>query len=163
MRPLEPHELRNGAALVAQGVSISKADLENGSPKPGDMIARNPKNSNDLWLVAAEYFEDNLELAVTAKSVEEEILDKGLTAPRVTPAQLVSVIAKTEFHKLTGVLTVCVITLKNGFTVTGESACASPENYNQEIGERIAEENAQDKIWPLEGYLLKQQLFEQGE
>jgi len=55
---------------------------------------------------------------------------------------------------------VCVLTLKNGFTVTGESACASPENYNQEIGEKIAKENAVDKIWPLEGYLLKQKLFE---
>ena len=45
------------------GVSISDADRTNGSPKVGDMIARNPKNHNDLWLVAAKYFEENLELA----------------------------------------------------------------------------------------------------
>lgn len=43
-------------------VSISQADLDNGSPKLGDMIARNPKNHDDKWLVAEAYFNDNLEL-----------------------------------------------------------------------------------------------------
>ena len=56
-------------------------------------------------------------------------------------------------------LTVCCLTLRNGFTVTGESACASPENFNKEIGEKIAFENARNKIWVLEGYLLKEKLF----
>jgi hypothetical protein len=54
----------------------------------------------------------------------------------------------------------CVIMLENGFTVTGESACASPENFDQEIGNKIAIDNAKQKIWMLEGYLLKQRLFE---
>ena len=57
-------------------------------------------------------------------------------------------------------LTFCVLVLKNGFTVTGESACASPENFNAEIGRKIARENAVEKIWLLEGYLLKQRLHE---
>ena len=57
-------------------------------------------------------------------------------------------------------LTFCVLTLENGFTVTGESACASPENFNAEIGRKIARENAVNKIWMLEGYLLKQKLSE---
>ena len=48
--------------LINLGVSISKADLEGGSPKLGDMIARNPSNHNDMWLVAKEYFKDNFEL-----------------------------------------------------------------------------------------------------
>ena len=52
-------------------------------------------------------------------------------------------------------LTFCVLVLKSGFTVTGESACVSPENFNAEIGRKIARENAVNKIWPLEGYLLK--------
>jgi hypothetical protein len=43
------------------GVSISVADSQAGSPKPGDMIARNPKNHDDKWLVAAQYFADNFE------------------------------------------------------------------------------------------------------
>lgn len=57
-----------------------------------------------------------------------------------------------------GFLTFCVLVLKNGFTVTGESACASPENFNAEIGRRIARENAVQKIWPLMGYALKDKL-----
>ena len=57
-------------------------------------------------------------------------------------------------------LTFCVITLKNGFTVTGESACASPENFDAELGRKIARQNAVNKIWPLEGYLLKNKIHE---
>ena len=58
-------------------------------------------------------------------------------------------------------LTVCCLTLQNGFNVTGESACASPANFNQQIGEKVAFDNAKQKIWPLAGYLLKQKLYEQ--
>ena len=58
-------------------------------------------------------------------------------------------------HVNLGLLTFCVLGLRNGFTVTGESACASQENFNAEIGRRIARENAVDKIWPLMGYELK--------
>jgi len=94
------------------------------------------------------------------KSTEQMIQDKNLNAPRLTQDLIQSKIVKEQFFKLTDVLTVCVLTLENGFTVTGESACASPANYNQEIGEKIAKENATEKIWMLEGYLLKQKLFE---
>ena len=93
------------------------------------------------------------------KSTEDMIQEKGLKAPRLTPQMIHDTIKKCEFHKLTDVLTVCVLTLQNGFTVTGESACASPENYNKQIGEKIARENAVEKIWLLEGYLFKQKLF----
>ena len=86
----------------------------------------------------------------------------GNTAPRVTPSDIDATIRGEEFHRLTAVLTICVLTLQNGFTVTGESACASPENYNQEVGERIAKDNAKEKIWMLEGYLLKQRLYEES-
>ena len=63
-----------------------------------------------------------------------------------------------QAHRL---LTFCVITLKNGFTVTGESACASPENFSAELGRKIARDNAVNKVWMLEGYLLKQRLHEE--
>lgn len=72
---------------------------------------------------------------------------------------MIQKIVEKSFHKLTDVLTICVITLQNGFTVTGESACASPENYDKDIGEQIAFNNARDKIWQLEGYLLKEKLY----
>jgi Phage protein (N4 Gp49/phage Sf6 gene 66) family len=95
------------------------------------------------------------------QEIEQEIQRKGLNAPRVTPAQIESVIAKRQYHVFEGSqLTVCCLTLTNGFTVTGESACASPENFNADLGEKIALQKAKDKIRALEGYLLKQRLFE---
>lgn len=95
------------------------------------------------------------------ESVEQEIQRKGLTAPRITPADIEAAITGVEYHVFGGTqLTVCCMHLQNGFTVTGESACASPENFNAEIGERIARENAKQKVWMLEGYLLKQRLHD---
>ena len=113
--------------------------------------------------------------------IENELQEKGLNAPRVTPQKIESVIngeyyftaedgvkgnfsgqdeltRLTGYHGELGSLTFCVLRLKNGFTVTGESACASPENFDAEIGRKIARQNAVNKIWPLEGYLLKQEL-----
>lgn len=55
-------------------------------------------------------------------------------------------------------LTFCVLKLRNGFTVTGESACASPENFNALLGRDIARQNALAKVWPLMGYALKERL-----
>ena len=81
-------------------------------------------------------------------------------APRLTPISIDDTIVDESYHRLTDVLTVCVLTLRNSFTVTGESACVSPENYNEEIGNKIARENAREKVWLLEGYLLKQKLYE---
>jgi len=93
------------------------------------------------------------------KEIEQEIQDKGLTAPRLTPESIDAAIKDSAFHIFDGSqLTVCCLTLQNGFTVTGESACASPENFNKEIGEKIAYRNARDKIWALEGYLLKDKM-----
>ena len=86
---------------------------------------------------------------------------KNLTAPRITPEHLKSIIKSVDYHVFPGTqLTVCCMTLVNGFTVTGESACASPENFDKEIGEHAAYGNAFNKLWPLEGYLLKQRLFD---
>jgi len=98
---------------------------------------------------------------MSEQAIEQEIQEKGLTAPRITPEHLDKVIAFENYHVFEGSqLTVCCLTLQNGFTVTGESACASPENFNAEIGQKTARNNARDKIWALEGYLLKQFLFE---
>lgn len=111
------------------------------------------------------------------KDIESEIQAKGLTAPRVTVEHIVSTIASEHYFTASqaiaasvahsevppapcDLLTFCVLVLQNGFTVTGESACASPENFDAEIGRKIAKENAVNKIWMLEGYLLKQRLSE---
>ena len=81
---------------------------------------------------------------------------------RVTLDALKANIAKEEFHVFPGSqLTVCVLTLLNGFTVTGESACDDPAMFNEEIGQKIARENAERKIWPLMGYALKEEMMKE--
>jgi len=93
------------------------------------------------------------------KEIEQEIQEKGLTAPRLTPELINDVIIADDYHVFENTcLTVCCLTLKNGFNVTGESACVSPENFDAELGKKIARENAKNKIWMLEGYLLKERL-----
>lgn len=61
-----------------------------------------------------------------------------------------------------GMLTLCVLVLHNGFTVTGQSACADPKNFNRDIGHRLAREDAFRKIWPLLGFELRTTLYETG-
>ncbi len=96
-------------------------------------------------------------------TIEQEIIDKGLTAPRVTPADVESEVLAEQYHVFPGtVLTVCCLTLRNGFTVTGESACASPENFNAELGRKIARQKAVEKIWPLLGFRLRDRLRERA-
>lgn len=114
------------------------------------------------------------------KNIEQEIEAKGKTVARVTPDHIESTIRAEVYFTGTDaiqaknthikseyvegerilapveLLTICVLVLRNGFTVVGESACVSPENYDAEIGRKVARANAVLKIWPLEGYLLKQ-------
>lgn len=91
--------------------------------------------------------------------IEQEIQEKGLNAPRVTPQRIDEVIVGEDYHVFKGTtLTVCCLTLANGFNVTGESACASPENFDINLGKRIARDNAKQKIWALEGYALRERL-----
>lgn len=77
----------------------------------------------------------------------------------LTLEDIEAVIVKKEFMQVMATtLTICVLTLENGFTVTGESACVDPNNFDKDIGEKIAYENAREKIWQLEGYLLMSKL-----
>lgn len=122
------------------------------------------------------------------QEIEQEIQQKGLTAPRITPAAIEANIASEHYFTADqgarhafldavagnngqipaedhaplatelSLLTFCVLVLKNGFTVTGESACASPENFDAAIGRKIARQNAAQKIWPLMGYELRSKL-----
>ncbi|GDY37206.1 Gp49 family protein [Acidovorax sp. NB1] len=113
-------------------------------------------------------------------SLEREIQAKADKGPRVMPAALQAEIVSEHYFTAKqgcigalgdayellgktldnplGLLTFCVLILRNGFTVHGVSACASPENYNKEIGERIARENAEREIWPLLGFRLRDEL-----
>jgi hypothetical protein len=92
-------------------------------------------------------------------AVEAEVQAKGLNAPRLTPAHIDGVITAEAYHVFPGTtLTVCALTLKNGFQVVGESAAASPANFDADLGRKIARDNARGKIWALEGYLLRSKL-----
>ena len=122
------------------------------------------------------------------QTIEAQIQAKGKTAARVTPADIEANIASEFYFTArdgidgvaarnggytkpycirhnsnwaephTALLTFCVLVMQNGFTVTGESACASPENFDPEIGRNIARDNAVAKIWPLMGYELRTKL-----
>lgn len=120
------------------------------------------------------------------QAVERAIVSAGANvAPRVTPADIEAAIVSEHYFTARegvlgmlaadgvppgiyeqanaapqplGLLTFCVLVLRNGFTVTGESACVSPENFDAEIGRRVARENAVNKMWPLLGYALKDKM-----
>lgn len=125
-----------------------------------------------------------LESANTSNEIEQEILDKKLTAPRVTQVDIEANIVSEHYfigsdaiqqemavhvHKggwllgSTQLLTFCILQLRNGFTVTGESACASPGNFDAELGRKIARQNAISKVWALMGYELRSKLARETE
>ena len=129
------------------------------------------------------------------QAIEQEIQEKGKTAPRITPADIEANISSEHYFTAgegvigafvagefgahggdtvtvrrgmaspealkpsLNLLTFCVLVLRNGFTVTGESACASPDNFDAEIGRKVARANAVQKMWPLLGYALKDKLY----
>jgi hypothetical protein len=98
---------------------------------------------------------------MSEQEIEQELRDKGLNAPRLTPEDIDAVIFSETFTILpSGKAMVCELVLVNGFSVRGESSCVSKENFNLEIGMRISREDARDKVWMLEGYLLQERLFQ---
>lgn len=98
-------------------------------------------------------------LSASEASIEAELQTKGLNAPRLTPQLIDAQIVSEHYHVFPGTtMTVCALTLRNGFIVIGESAAASPENFDEAIGRRIARDNARNKIWALEGYALRNAL-----
>jgi hypothetical protein len=93
--------------------------------------------------------------------IEQKIQATNPTAPRLTPGEIEATIIEEQYHRFPGTtVTVCCLTLQNGYGVIGESAAVSPENFDPEVGKFVARNAAFDKIWVLEGYLLKQRLFE---
>lgn len=124
---------------------------------------------------------------MTDSTIEQEIAERASKAPRVTPADVEAEIASEHYFTATDgargavsraaidsyrevtheewavpealrLLTFCVLVLRNGFTVTGESACASPENFDAEIGRKVARAAAVSKVWPLLGFRLRDKL-----
>lgn len=95
------------------------------------------------------------------KKIEAAIQLKGvLNAPRLSPTMISEIILTEQYYIFPGTtLTICCLTLRNGYNIIGESAAASPENFDEQIGRRIAKDKARERIWALEGYRLKQELY----
>lgn len=105
-------------------------------------------------------------LTRVAAPAAQDTSDLPKEGPRVTAERIEDLITAEAYCRFPDTtVIVCCLTLANGFSVIGHSACASPENFDQELGRQLAYADAKRKVWPLEGYLLKQwQLLEnQGE
>ena len=93
------------------------------------------------------------------EEIEATLEAKGLNAPRVTPEHIEAVCVDAQYYVFPGTtVTVCCLTLDNGYTVVGEAACASHSNFDEELGRQIALKNAMTKVWALEGYLLRERI-----
>ena len=98
-------------------------------------------------------------MSMTEQQIEQEIQDKGLNAPRLTPDAIDEKIVGAQFWHVDGTTTtICAMVLTNGTVVVGKSACVSAENFDEELGRQIAYDDARNKIWELEGYLLRDNL-----
>ena len=114
------------------------------------------------------------------QEIEQEIVAKGLTKPRVTAADVErEIFSEHYFTAAEGalgaspeggvflqppdlkLLTFCVLVMRNGFTVVGQSACAHPENFDAEVGRKLARRNAVSDAWRLLGFRLRDQLAAQ--
>lgn len=95
------------------------------------------------------------------QALEAEIQAKASRGLRLTPENIDEQIVKEEYHWFAGsTVTVCMLTLRNGYNTVGHSACVDPRNFNSEIGRRIARVNAREQIWALEGYALRQYIHD---
>lgn len=124
-----------------------------------DMTKRYTPEYGDYFVI----YEDGYQSISPKKAFEEgysEIVEGVDTIPdRITPEMLEAVIVG-EVYQTEQLMTVCILTTKNGFQVVGQAACANPDIYDEEKGREFAREDAVKKLWPLEGYLLKQRLYE---
>lgn len=100
---------------------------------------------------------------VTPQDIEDNIVTEEYFTPNHAARETIARpdITKRELaivRSNLGVLTICVLTLRNGFTVMGQSACANVDNFDPELGKKIARANAVEQIWPLMGYELKSKI-----
>lgn len=156
MKTYQCHKRVKAARIVdvtAQPGGGVELDIDNGTRFSADaaMVARYTPVIGD-YLVE---YEDGYRSISPRKAFEDGYALAGDLPTRVTLADMEARIASTEFMVIPGsTVTICHITLDNGYSVRGESACVDPANFDKEIGERIAREQAINKLWPLFGFLL---------
>lgn len=102
-------------------------------------------------------------MSLTEKDVENRLDALGKNHPRLDGDIIDNKITGEDYHLFLGsTVTVCKLTLENGFSVIGQSACASPENFDAQLGRELARKDARQQIWQLEGYLLRQRLYNEA-
>ena len=170
---MQPCTICNGFGTDEQGRVCPYADVHK-AKRPSMHNIRSPRSDDDA--VETEIKAKGLTAPrVTPDDVASSIVSEHyFTGAEGSQGALIAEIRAFAPHKAIStaplaetcvvsgpldLLTFCVLVLKNGFTVTGESACASPENFDAEVGKKIARANAANKIWPLMGYLLKEHLY----
>lgn len=88
----------------------------------------------------------------------------GSGRARITPAGLNRLVTTEQYYRFPGTtLTVCCLTMTNGYYASGESACALPEDFDELTGRICAREKAMRTIWDLEAYRLRQRIYEEGD
>lgn len=151
--------LKQGWAGDDEGIVIPTLEGDH-LASPGDYIIKGV--AGEFYPCKPDIFEKTYlpEAGKSEAEVESMIQAAGKVAPRLTPEHIDSVIESTEYHHFPGTtVTVCMLTLKNGFKVIAHSTAVSPENFDEQIGQAIAFDNARNKVWELEGYLLKERLY----
>lgn len=114
-----------------------------------------------LELAANKSVGETVSFSLQCAYTVDDLLEAS-TGPRVTELQVGNESVTGEYI-VRGCLTICILTLKNGFTVVGTSSCAAPENFNEEIGRHFALKDAERQVWPLLGFRLKDQLAKEAE
>lgn len=136
-----------GLAAIALCFAATAAPPQPSLPAAGSNIEGTVLKDSTLTAVASEV------------ATELQLQELGAPAPRLQPTDIDAVIVGKTFTTLpSGKVMVCELTLRNGFTVRGESAVVSVANFRQDVGERISYENARNKVWELEGYLLQDRI-----
>lgn len=138
-------------------VSVRPGFASRGAPAEGDMLVRYEPTENE-----PDGYLSHSPRAVFDAGYRPLPRHDGNPPPplnKLSMGDIQSVIVGESYHRVPGTtFMVCFLTLRNGFIVTGESACADPSAYDQATGEKYARENAVEKIWTLEGYLLRERL-----
>jgi hypothetical protein len=112
-------------------------------------------HNSPMWVWQAEGQEQPMGKAAE-EQINMQIRENHANAPRITPEIIDSRIRQVKYYNFPGTtLMICAIELMNGHHAVGESACASPSNYDEAIGRRLAYDCARRKIWELEAYVLR--------
>lgn len=151
--------VRIEALLKKQGVEVADlmklADLSNNQVSLNGMCEQRKR-----LILHLAYLPCNEQVLGEIERFIDTINNQEKSMQKLTLDYIKSLIVNTEYRRFGDTLTVCVLTLRNGFIVTGKSACIHTENFDESIGKIVAYDDAVDKIWELEGYLAVQRNYE---